>query len=314
MTLRKGKMAEVKEVIIVMATYNGAFHIKKQLDSLLAQTYQNLKIVIRDDGSEDATIKIIKEYQARTDKITLLKCDGKNLKCPGSFYEILEQCPKSDYYAFCDQDDIWYPEKIQWAVEKLNQYGREEPLLYLSSYDYYTEEGKFIRKFPIQKEPIRIRNVMYYTPGSGFTLVFNEQLRKKMVVDCKPGNEMHDKWMIRGAICFGKIVYDSRSTAKHIRYADSVTAEDAGNTNLLIHFIRDELLADTAVEAKEYLKYFYDAFSNEMKPYDKKAMEIFIDDSNNLKSWLRKIFYPHRLRTRISGEIALRILFMIGKI
>jgi hypothetical protein len=172
----------------------------------------------------------------------------------------------------------------------------------------------FLGFSPIQKEPIRIRNVMYYTPGSGFTLVFNEQLRKKMVVDCKPGNEMHDKWMIRGAICFGKIVYDSRSTAKHIRYADSVTAEDAGNTNLLIHFIKDELLADTAVEAKEYLKYFYDAFSNEMKPYDKKTMEIFIDDSNNLKSWLRKIFYPHRLRTRISGEIALRILFMIGKI
>ena len=301
-------------VTIVMATYNGALHIRKQLDSLLTQTYENIKIVIRDDGSKDATLQIVKEYQRKSDKIILLRFDGRNLKCPGSFYEILKQYSDSDYYAFCDQDDIWYPEKIQWAVEKMDQEDNGKPLLYLSSYDYYTEDEKYIRKFPMQKVPIQIWNVMYYTPGSGFTLVFNEQLREKMISEHNPGKEMHDKWMIRGAVCFGRVIYDSRSTAKHIRYVDSVTAEDAENVSLFLHFIKDELLSDTAVEAKKYLRYFYEEFEKEMKIDDKKEMKIFIDNSGGICNWFRKVFYPHRLRARIFGEIALRMLFFIGKI
>lgn len=308
-----------KSVTIAMATYNGAKHIRMQLDSLLAQTYENIRIVIRDDGSKDATLEVIKEYQKKTDKITLLPSDGRNLKCPGSFYEILRECEPSDYYAFCDQDDIWYPQKIEWAVEKLQETEKKEtvnqqPLLYLSSYDYYTEDNKFIRKFPEQKEHITVRDVMYYTPGSGFTLVFNEPLRKKMILEKTPGDEMHDKWMIRGAACFGTIVYDKRSTAKHIRYEDSVTAEDAGNANLLVHFIKDELLSDTAVLAKNYLKYYYDVFREELKTEDKKTMELFIKEPAGITGWFQKVFYPHRLRMRFPGEVALRLLFFIGKI
>lgn len=308
-----------KLVTIVLAAYNGAAHIGEQLDSLLSQTYDNIIIVIRDDGSVDGTVAVIRKYQQKTDKIILLPSDGVNLKCPGSFYQILKDCESSDYYAFCDQDDIWYPDKIQWAVEKLDEAESEadnvnEPMLYLSSYDYYTEDGAFIRKFPKQRENITVRDVMYYTPGSGFTLVFNDALRRKMVLGRNPGKEMHDKWMIRGAACFGKIIYDERSTAKHIRYSDSVTAEDSGNANLFVHFLKDELLSDTAVMAKQYLKYFYEIFCDEMKPDDKKVMEIFIKESPGFAGWMKKVFYPHRLRMRLPGEIALRLLFFIGKI
>ena len=312
-------MLQNKVVTIALATYNGEQHIKTQLDSILAHTYQNFKIVIRDDGSSDDTLNIVRDYQKRTDKITVLDSNGMNLKCPGSFYQILRECEKTDYYAFCDQDDIWYPEKIQWAVEKLQQEEEivqedEVPLLYLSSYDYYTEDGKFIRHFPIQKGNITVKNVIYYTPGSGFTLVFNDLLRQMMVLQCTPGNEMHDKWMIRGAACFGKIVYDPRSTARHIRYENSVTAEDAGNTTLLIHFVKDELLSDTAIKAKEYLKYYYDVFSEKMSKSDRETMEVFIKEPACFFRWLRKVLYPHRLRMRLSGELALRFLFLLGKI
>ena len=127
-------------VNILLATYNGSKHIRKQLDSLLAQTYPHITIYIRDDGSQDNTVEIVKKYIAdnsSTKKITLLDNDGVNLGCPASFYQILKECKTADYYAFCDQDDVWYPDKIKWAVEKLSKSPQKvKPLVYFSAYEY----------------------------------------------------------------------------------------------------------------------------------------------------------------------------------
>ena len=51
-----------KKVAILISTYNGEKYLREQLDSILNQTYKNIEIVIRDDGYQDSTIEIIKEY------------------------------------------------------------------------------------------------------------------------------------------------------------------------------------------------------------------------------------------------------------
>ena len=115
-------MHTTPSVHILLASYNGGKYIREQLDSLLAQTYPNISIYIRDDGSTDNTVSIIQDYIAgntSSKKIVLLENGGVNLGCPASFYQILKECPPADYYAFCDQDDIWYPDKIKRAVKKL---------------------------------------------------------------------------------------------------------------------------------------------------------------------------------------------------
>lgn len=301
-------------VNIVLAAYNGEKHIRPQLDSLLEQTYPNIIVTVRDDGSTDHTVEIVREYVMKyPGKIVLLEPDGENLKCPRSFYRILEKCEKADYYAFCDQDDVWEPDKIKWAVQKLEEEDQKGKL-YLSSYDYYTEDGAFIRHFPPQNPEIPLREVLYHTSGSGFTIVFDEWMREKFVLETKPGKEMHDRWLIRAAVCFGKVIYDPRSTARHIRHEEAVTVEDAGNKNLLIHFIRNELLSDVAVEAKRDLTYFYKVFQKDLKEKDRRLMEIFVREHGGVKNWFQKVFYKKRLRSRLLGEIALRMLFFIGKI
>lgn len=306
-------MSEPK-VCIAMAVYNGEKHIRTQMDSLIAQTYPNIKITVRDDGSKDSTVSIVKEYVEKyPSKIVLLDSNGENLKCPGSFYRIIRDCEKADYYAFCDQDDYWEPRKVEWAVEKLEA-EKSKGKLYLSSYDYYTEDGTFIRHFPIQKEKIELKEVLYHTPGSGFTIVFDETMRERFILKVDPGTEMHDRWLIRAAVCFETVIYDKRSTARHIRHEEAVTAEDAGNKNLLIHFIKDELLSDVAVEAKRNLLYFYQTFHKELQKEDKKLIAIFVKKNGGLKNWFQKLFYPGRLRSRVPGEVALRLLFLIGKI
>lgn len=308
---------ENPKVNILLATYNGEKHLKKQLDSIVNQTYENIDVYIRDDGSKDNTIELIKEYIAENTSeknFYLLDSAGVNLRCPKSFYQIAKKCKSAKYYAFCDQDDEWYPQKIQWAVERLEQENNQELLVYFSACDYKFADGTFIRKSPEQKEQFALHEVLYYTPGSGFTMVFNERARQKLILEPVLGPELHDRWVIRGAVCFGKVIYDKRSTAAHIRHEEAVTAGDSDNTSLLLHFIQNELKGGSAKEDKEALAYFYHCFKQKLDKQQKKTLALFSSKEASPILWIKKIFYPKRLRTRLGGEIALRMLFFIGKI
>ncbi len=304
-----------KKVNILLATYNGEKHLIKQLDSLMEQTYDNMDIYIRDDGSTDNTVALINKYideHKSSKRIILLPDDGRNLRCPGSFYEIARKCEDADYYGFCDQDDIWYPNKVQWAVERLEKENSSQMLVYYSACDYIYEDGTFIRKSPDQNDSLTLKDVLYYTPGSGFTMMFNETARRKMILSCDPGEELHDRWILRGAACFGKAIYDSRSTAAHVRHEDAVTANDSGFFQLLRQFVFCELFGDDTKKDKKALQYFYRTFGNELKGEEKAILHLFATDKKSFTIWGRKLFFKYRLRRRLAGEIAIRIQLFLG--
>lgn len=102
-------------VSIALTTFNGAGLIKEQVDSLLVQTYQNFEIVISDDGSEKETIDILNNYVANDNRIRwsrspLERGYRKNTE------NAISLC-KGEIIFLCDQDDTWYPERLQLHVE-----------------------------------------------------------------------------------------------------------------------------------------------------------------------------------------------------
>ena len=101
-------------IAILMSTYNGASYLKEQIDSLEKQDVP-VDIFIRDDGSTDKTIDILKKYQSKPNVHIEY---GINLGYKKSFMTLLMKVNDYDYYAFCDQDDIWLPNKISCAVKK----------------------------------------------------------------------------------------------------------------------------------------------------------------------------------------------------
>ena len=90
---------ETKKVAVVMSTYNGEQFIREQFDSILNQTYKNIEIVVRDDGSKDGTVDIVKEYQSKHNNIKLI--EGENLGFVNSFFELLDLAD-AEYYAYAD--------------------------------------------------------------------------------------------------------------------------------------------------------------------------------------------------------------------
>ena len=99
-----------------MSTYNGERYLKDQLDSILSQQDVDINLFIRDDGSTDKTTDIIKSYK----DIHLIK--GANIGCEASFMELIHMKVEADYYAFADQDDVWFPRKLISAINNINQH------------------------------------------------------------------------------------------------------------------------------------------------------------------------------------------------
>ena len=114
-----------KKVNVLLSAYNGEKYIREQIESILAQTYPNIELIIRDDGSKDRTVEILKEYEQRYENINVVL--EKNIGVTASFFSLIEKS-NSDNIAFADQDDIWLPQKIEVAVQKLEK--REKPALY----------------------------------------------------------------------------------------------------------------------------------------------------------------------------------------
>lgn len=105
-------------VEILLSTYNGKDYLRDQLRSIEEQTYKEWKLLIRDDGSNDnETINILEEFKAKNkDKVELYL--EENIGILKSFFKLLSYS-KAEYVMFCDQDDIWFKDKIEITLKVL---------------------------------------------------------------------------------------------------------------------------------------------------------------------------------------------------
>lgn len=115
-----------ERVDILMATYNGERFIVEQIESLLNQTYKNVRIFIRDDGSDDATLDKIRFFVSECQgKVVLIEDSLSRLGCSKSFMRLLDYAD-SKYIMFSDQDDVWLPEKVEVTLNKMREVEGED--------------------------------------------------------------------------------------------------------------------------------------------------------------------------------------------
>ena len=105
---------EIKTVSVVMATYNGEKYLREQIDSILGQTHPIYELIIQDDGSTDNTIAIAKDYATRNPVVKVF-VNEKNLGLNQNFKTAVMRAT-GDYVAISDQDDVWYPQKIERQI------------------------------------------------------------------------------------------------------------------------------------------------------------------------------------------------------
>ena len=113
------KFQNIKNIAILLPTYNGSKYVRELIDSILAQSLQDFTLYIRDDGSKDKTLDIVSKYANDNANVVCIPSEG-NLGPRYVFFAMME-IVDSNYYMFCDQDDVWMPSKVEDTFMKLKE-------------------------------------------------------------------------------------------------------------------------------------------------------------------------------------------------
>lgn len=208
------------QVAILLATYNGEKFIEKQLDSLLGQSFQQFKIYIHDDGSNDKTLEIIRSYESQfPGKFVIFEEESKHLGAAFSFMWLLNRV-EAPYYMFCDQDDIWFPQKIELTLKKMKEIEYHYPMLpivihtdlqvvddklniiYRSMWDSMKLIPELLQKFNY----LAVCNCC-----TGCTMLINHKL-KSYVFPIPSNIPMHDFWIALMGAKYGIVENLSQTT------------------------------------------------------------------------------------------------------
>lgn len=207
------------KIQILLSTYNGERFLTQQLDSLLAQDYPDFTIVIRDDGSSDKTCDILSEYQSKHSNITVIFAD--NIGVTGSYFELVKHA-SGDFYALCDQDDIWLPGKLRRGLDMISKCSDPAFSLYCSALQYVDSGLQYLGA----SKPPRyqcLENAVMENIASGCTVVFGEKLRQLFLEADPCEMHMHDWWLYLLASAFGDVVFDSEYQVLYRRHENTVT-------------------------------------------------------------------------------------------
>ncbi len=102
---------------ILLATYNGARFLPEQLASLDVQTHSDWRLILRDDGSDDGSLQMVRDWASRTKRELIVIEDGDIRIGPAESFARLLAHSDAPYFAFCDQDDVWEADKLSRLVD-----------------------------------------------------------------------------------------------------------------------------------------------------------------------------------------------------
>lgn len=209
------------KIAVLVSTYNGERFLDLQLKSLAEQTVKEcMTVYIRDDGSTDSTFEIIDKWK---EKLDIILYKEKNAGPALSFWKLLMN-PKiqADYYAFCDQDDIWDSDKLEVAIDKL----KDKICFYACNCRIIDENNQIIHKRRVSQPP-EISTQRLFVSGctQGCSMVFTDALRnylENLNIKCVP---MHDIIVMLYAMQFGKIYWDQEPHFSYRVHSNNVVAK-----------------------------------------------------------------------------------------
>ena len=201
---------------ILMATYNGERFVGEQIESIQAQTYGNWRLLVSDDCSADGTLDVVRRYAAEDERVRIVSEGVRHGGAKENFFALMAKS-EAPYAMFCDQDDVWLPEKVakslamMWELE--GEHGADTPLLVFC--DMKVVDGglnviheSFEHYQGLRPQRTKLPQVLAQALGAGCTFLANSSLMGKARF-CRDLEAviMHDWWVSAVAAAFGRIKF-----------------------------------------------------------------------------------------------------------
>jgi len=290
-------------VQILLATYNGEQFLREQLDSLFRQSFQNFILLVRDDGSKDKTVTILKKYQLMfPDKIVILEDDNKNVGATQNFGILLKHA-SANYIFFCDQDDIWLEHKLEISVEKLKTLENGDqsvPCMVYSDMKAVDAESIITadsvwKQLKLHPDYCTLNRLLIQNIPHGCTMGINKAMRD-LAYPLPTAAILHDHWIALLAAACGK--YSAlMQPLLHLRtHSQNVTRKKNSLQDKLKRFSGNFLTKNTyeyfiriRVAQAKALK---ERIAGQLTPEQLKLLDDFIL-LENTKGYLRKRIFLH---------------------
>lgn len=298
-------------VCVLLSTYNGEEFLSEQLDSLRKQQQVEVRIIVRDDGSSDRTPQLLEEYSRGNPNIQVHR--GVNLGVVPSFFELMKLAAGcgADYFALCDQDDVWLPDKLHRAVRALDSTGCT-PRMYCSTVRYVDCQLRDLGTSRTNLYP-SFNNAVVENIATGCTVVFNGALLQ--LVNSAPPRRalMHDWWLYMVVTAFGRVVFDPESRILYRQHGRNLIGGTSSVARMLLIRLRRMRLRQGGVfRCSDQAREFLDCFGESCPPAHRQVLEELLAARENVVKRLRFALSGKVRRNNWLDDGLLRLLIVAG--
>ena len=301
----------MKTVTVIMSSYNGSSFIERQIKSIYNQKDVSINCFIRDDGSSDNTLQILTELQKEYANLSFIV--GDNVGREKSFLIAFSLALQADYYAFADQDDIWFDNKIINGLNQLAQYPDNEVVMFhcnkISVNGDLTPLSHQIKRL---SRPINRQNAVVQEYAQGCSIIFNNAAKNLLTRRLPIEKIAHDFWV--GLVCFmfGHVIYDCNPYFYHINYGNNASGEG----HLLKSWQKRWRMfwGTKNVYYLPSLDLLSDAYVDLLTDEDKIFLQQTLDYKINIRSKLNLLFSLKFRRASLLGTLSLKCAIVFNRL
>lgn len=266
-------------VDILMATYNGGRYLRNQLLSLQQQTYADWKLFVRDDGSTDNTLEVLREFSERDSRIKIVQEDaGKGLGAGKNFIG-LAKFSSAEYVIFCDQDDIWFEKKLERLVAFADKsFDPDLPSLVMcDGYGYSNDLGVITSDRVWLWYAKSLNEFLFFNAGyQGCNVLFNSKLNSYLKDYRADYFYMHDDVVSLIAHTFGRVWFVPERLMLYRQHESNVTGNIVvGFMARVVLFFRKGSFVLSGRHYKEKESFFF-SYKEEMSDSARKLFNEYL--------------------------------------
>lgn len=306
----------MKKILILLSTYNGEKYLNEQLESIRAQHGVDLKVLVRDDGSKDNTINLLKDFRKSNPSLFEDVISGNNVGSTASFSELMrvayEKCGEEyQYYAFADQDDFWLEDKLNRAVLRLKDLDETKPNMYCSNKIIVDSnlnkiEGILSPKIELTKGRALARNI-----ATGCTMVFNKRALELFVTHKTEYIKIHDHAVFLICTFLGNVIYDNEAFILYRQHGHN----QLGGMDTFKDRMRDRLRKKGKLNEhllERTAKAFKDAYHDLLSEEDIKLIKVMSSYRDSFSNRLRLFLNKDISKERFEENIFFKLKVLLG--
>lgn len=316
----KGHAAETvnerADVAILMCTYNGAAYLREQLESFESQSLRSWTLYVSDDSSTDETRSILNEYQRRWGERKLLMFEGPCQGFAKNFVSLLKRPEvQARYYAFSDQDDVWFSDKLERSVRHLDATAEHTPALYCSRTRLIDANGSIIGFSPLFSRPPSFRNALVQSLAGANTMLVNDAARDLLMGVPGDATVVAHDWLTYLIVtaCGGTAVYDAEPTLDYRQHGGNLIGANASFTDRITRIRK--MLSGRFVEWNDANLHILSVIESQMTLMNKKTLSDY-KNARNLGPWgrMRGIHVAGLYRQTFEGNASLVLAACLGRL